>query len=392
MEKSKKRIFDIIQIGTKFDTASKSFDAFIVIAIVLNLFVVFFGTFEESAPYKNVLDILETITVIIFTVEYALRIWTAEYLYPDKNKTKAIVAFILSFYGIVDLLSFLPFYLPFLFPTGVVAFRMLRVIRIFKLFRINTQYDAFNVITDVLKEKKNQIISSVIIIAIFMVAASMCMYGVEHEVQPDKFKNAFSGIWWAASTLLTVGYGDLYPITTLGKLLAIVITFLGVGLVAIPTGIISAGFVEQYTKVNLLTHRGEEKELKFVASVLPYEHPWNGKQVKECVFPPQLLLVSILRDEETIIPKGTTELQFGDTLVMAAKHFGGSDEINLKEVKIKSQHEWVGHMIKDLDMSKLDMIVMIRRNRRNFIPRGNTVIKVGDEIIIHSKATQRDNS
>ena len=193
-----------------------------------------------------------------------------------------------------------------------------------------------------------------------MIAVSMCMYGVEHEAQPDKFKNGFSGIWWAASTLLTVGYGDLYPITPLGKALAIVITFLGVGLVAIPTGIISAGFVEQYTKVNLLTHRGEEKELKFVASVLPFEHPWNGKQVKECIFPPQLLLVSILRDEDTIMPKGNTELQFGDTLVMAAKHYSGSEDICLKEITVKSQHEWVGHMIKDLDISKLDINIILK--------------------------------
>ena len=135
-------------------------------------------------------------------------------------------------------------------PSGMVAFRVLRVFRIFRLFKINAQYDAFNVITDVLKNKKDQIISSVCIVLIMMLASSLMMYSVEHDAQPEVFKNAFSGIWWSVSTLLTVGYGDIYPVTTLGQIMAIVMSFLGVGLVAIPTGIISAGFVEQYAFQN----------------------------------------------------------------------------------------------------------------------------------------------
>ena len=88
-----------------------------------------------------------------------------------------------------------------------------------------------------------------------MVASSLCMYSMEHEAQPDKFKNAFSGIWWSTSTLLTIGYGDIYPVTVGGKIMAIVISFLGVGMVAIPTGIISAGFVESYTKINKIVFK-----------------------------------------------------------------------------------------------------------------------------------------
>ena len=120
--------------------------------------------------------------------------------------------------------------------------------RIFHLFRINAQYDSFNVITTVLFEKRNQIFSSVFIIVILMFASSIGMYSAEHEAQPDVFKNSFSGLWWSMSTLLTVGYGDIYPVTAIGRIMAICIAFLGVGVVAIPTGIISAGFVEQYSK------------------------------------------------------------------------------------------------------------------------------------------------
>ena len=156
--KKKKRIFDIIQIGNRKDMPSTAFDIFIVVVILVNLFITIFDTFDESAPYTDILDRLELVTIIIFTVEYILRVWTAEYLYPKKEFWKAKLKFIFSFNGIVDLLTFFPYYLPFFFPAGVVAFRMLRVVRIFRLFRINSQYDAFNVILNVLNEKKNQLV------------------------------------------------------------------------------------------------------------------------------------------------------------------------------------------------------------------------------------------
>ena len=207
--KKKKRIFDIIQIGNRKDMPSTAFDIFIVVVILVNLFITIFDTFDESAPYTDILDRLELVTIIIFTVEYILRVWTAEYLYPKKEFWKAKLKFIFSFNGIVDLLTFFPYYLPFFFPAGVVAFRMLRVVRIFRLFRINSQYDAFNVILNVLNEKKNQLVSSIFMIVMLMIASSLCMYSIEHNAQPEAFKNAFSGIWWSVSTLLTVGYGDI---------------------------------------------------------------------------------------------------------------------------------------------------------------------------------------
>jgi len=193
----------------------------------------------------SIFHVIEIVTIILFIIEYSLRIWTAEFLHPDVSKGKAILKFLISFDGIVDLLSIIPAF----FLSGFSAFRMLRVVRIFHLFRINNTYDSFNVITTVLKVKRKQIFSSLFIILILMVASSLCMYSVENEAQPDVFRNVFSGLWWSVSTILTVGYGDIYPVTLLGKCMAIVISILGVGCVAIPTGIISAGFVEQHTKL-----------------------------------------------------------------------------------------------------------------------------------------------
>ena len=194
--------------------------------------------------YGGAIVAIESITVMFFAFDYILRVYTARYLCEEGPEWKAILKYVFSFTGIVDLLSFLPYYLPFFFPEGAIAFRMFRVVRIFRLFRINAYYDSLNVITEVIVSKKQQLLSSVFIVMILMVASSLCMYSLEHEAQPDVFENAFSGIWWATSTLMTVGYGDIYPVTTAGKMLGIIITLIGAGMIAIPTGIISAGFVE----------------------------------------------------------------------------------------------------------------------------------------------------
>ena len=312
---AKKKIFNIIQIGSRSDVPSYAFDIGIVIVILVNLFVTFFSTFDQAKGYESILDAAELVTVIIFAVEYILRVWTSQYLYPEKSKAKAALSFALSASGLIDLFSFLPYFLPVFFPAGAVAFRMFRVIRIFKLFRVNAQYDAFNVIVDVIKEKKNQLISSMCIVMIFMLAASMCMYSVEHEAQPEQFQNAFSGLWWSASTLLTIGYGDVYPITTVGKMLAILISFLGVGLVAIPTGIISAAFVDRYSH---LKEGGtiDDKAINFVTPTLSSDHPWVGMKVGEVILPPNMEIINIFRNGKAIDPKDNSRLKENDELVI----------------------------------------------------------------------------
>ena len=126
---------------------------------------------------------------------------------------------------------------------------MFRIIRILRVFRIHHYADPLRVIGDVIKKKQGQLLSSIFIVFILMVAASLMMYNLEHEAQPEDFANAFSGFWWAANTLLTVGYGDIVPVTLAGKVCGTLLTFLGVGIVAIPTGILSAGFMEQVSIV-----------------------------------------------------------------------------------------------------------------------------------------------
>ena len=308
--KLKEKIFNIIQIGDKSNPISRMFDIFITVTIVANILVTFLQTFDELAFLTTVFKSVEYITIFIFCVEYILRIWTAEYLYPDKSKGRSKLRFLVSFDGIVDFFTIVPVF----FLSGFVIFRMLRVARIFHLFRLNAKYDSFNVITTVLYEKRNQIISSVFIVLILMLASSLCMYSVEHDAQPAVFRNAFSGIWWSMSTLLTVGYGDIYPITPLGRVMAICIANLGVGVVAIPTGIISAGFVEQYQrKSNLSSLKNED--IKEIAEVF-VDKRYAGMTVEDIEEANQLTVFLILREDLSILPQKDTILRMNDIIVI----------------------------------------------------------------------------
>lgn len=391
LKSKKRRVFDIIQIGKDGDVVSRLFDFLIMLMILTNLFIAIFETFDASAPYLEALDGVELVTVVVFTIEYILRLWTAEYLYPAVSRGRAIYRYITSFNGIIDLLSFLPYYLPVFFPAGVVAFRMFRVVRIFRLFRINAYYDALNVISDVIKSKRDQILSSIFIILVLMTGSSLCMYSLEHAVQPDVFQNAFSGFWWAVSTLLTVGYGDIYPITIPGRIFGIIITFLGVGMVAIPTGILSAGFVEQYTKLKSFSDYSREADIRFIRLEVQGEnHPWLNQRVMDVQFPPGLILAVIQRKGDVVVPRGDTVLQAGDQLVLGAESFQDEAGITLKEVILRERHPWSGSQIKDLDISRQTLIVMVKRDGKVLIPTGSLRLLPGDNVLLYTKRLIRD--
>lgn len=378
----KKRVFNIIQIGNRTDIPSLCFDIFIIFIILINISVTFLQTFEEAAGYSNVMGTVEFITMVIFLAEYILRIWTADYLYPQKPYPAAILRFAVSFFGIVDLMTILPYFCPFFIPSGAIAFRMLRVVRILHLFRINSQYDAFNIITDVLKDKRNALVSSIFLVLVLMLASSLCMYGLEHDAQPENFSNAFSGIWWSVSTLLTVGYGDIYPITIGGKLMAIFIAFLGVGMVAIPTGIISAGFVEYYTRIKMGSY--SEHEADFITLDITAGHPYVGLLLKNLPLPQGLYPAVVLRGEDVYTPHETLKLADGDSLLLGTTSMGRL-ECHIQETCLEAGHPWIGSRIKDLDISRRSFIVMIKRGQINICPTGSTLLKEGDVVLVLGK-------
>ena len=247
-ENAKKRTFEIIEKSQKGDILSTIFDYFIVILISLNVASVFLETFELSVYLNNFLRKFEIFSIIIFTIEYILRLWTSTLLYPDKNSFVARIKYIFSLMAIIDLVSILPFYLPFFFNVDLRVLRALRLFRLLRILKVNRYTHAMQKVLFVIKNKSTELISSIFVIFILMLISSVLMYSVESPVQPEVFKNGFSGLWWAVATFTTVGYGDIYPITSVGRFLSAIIALLGIGLVAVPTGIITSGFMEASSK------------------------------------------------------------------------------------------------------------------------------------------------
>ena len=382
----RKRMFEIVEIGYGEDSVSRGYDFFCAFVVILNLTVNVMQTFQDlNARFGTAFKTIEFLTIAFFAVDYVLRLWTADHLYRNEGRPQAMLRYIFSFSGIIDLLSFLPYFLPVMFPDGAVAFRMIRVIRIFRLFRINSYYDSLNVITEVLKSKRQALMSSVFIILVLMLASSLCMYSLEHEAQPEIFQNAFSGIWWSASTLLTVGYGDIYPVTTLGKILGIIISFLGVGMVAIPTGIISAGFVEQYALVKKITEESAEESIRFIKVRIGKKDAWEGKPIGEVGLPAGMIIAAVHRDGDVLIPHGNMVLKDRDVLVIGALDTSESEKIDLREMELKQKNRWNGMLIRDLDLSRQTLIVLVRRKGKAMIPKGDLRLEEGDRLLLYTK-------
>ena len=267
MDRIKRRVFDIINKADDNDRASKVFDILIVMLITLSVVAIVLESFENLASkYEKVFSIFDVFSVVVFTIEYLLRIWTADLLYPNEKHPR--LKYIASPMAIIDLLAILPFYLPFIsadmrFLRMLRLFRMSRLLRIFKLGRY---IDALRIIGEVIKKQASQLIISIVICGIVMLFSSIIMYTVENPVQPEQFPNVIASLWWAICTLTTVGYGDVYPVTTLGRFFAALISFVGIGIVAIPTGIIAAGFS------SVINKEDAEDEKKFC--------PYCGHELK----------------------------------------------------------------------------------------------------------------
>ncbi len=216
--------------------------------ILASVFAVFAETFALPPRVLSALFTVETVVSLAFSVEYVLRLWTADLLYPNLPPCRARLRFVLSGMALVDLVAILPFWLPVLFPGHLLGLRAIRLVRLLRVLKLNRYMDALSAIGDVFRQKSRELVASCIFICLLMLLSSLLMYHAEHDAQPEQFSNAFAGLWWAVATLTTVGYGDIYPVTAAGRLLGAVIAILGIGMVAIPTGILSSGFVEHFSR------------------------------------------------------------------------------------------------------------------------------------------------
>ena len=243
----KKRLHEILEEARPGDQASRSFDIFLISLITLNAVALILGTVEgihELSPQAFLA--IEVVSVAIFTVEYVLRVWACtvnpKYAHPVTGRLR----FMFSPIVLIDLLAIAPFYVA-LFPSlHKVDLRLLRAVRLLaRLARLGRYFSGLRTLSRVVYAKRSELLTVLLVLSILLFIASSLMYFAENGAQPDKFANIPQAIWWSVITLTTVGYGDVVPVTVMGRLLAGVIAIVGIGLFALPAGILGSGFVEE---------------------------------------------------------------------------------------------------------------------------------------------------
>lgn len=241
----KYRVYKFLDLAEPQDLASKCFDIFLLGLIFLNLVAVALETvdtiFEQYYFWFRVFDIF---SVAVFTVEYILRVWSCTVKEPYRHPLWGRLRFMVTPLALIDLLAIIPFYLPLLSPQMRVG-RALRLFRLFRVLKLNRYTDSLSLLVRVLRLKQEELILSLFVLSILLAIASSLIYFAEHQAQPEAFSSIPEAMWWGTITLTTVGYGDVYPITLIGRILGAVLAILGIGLFALPAGILASGFSEE---------------------------------------------------------------------------------------------------------------------------------------------------
>ena len=227
--------------------ADKAVNIFIISLIVLNVVAVILETvhplYEE---HKKLFDTFDRISVVIFTIEYVLRVWSCTHDPRYKGSIKGRIKYMLSPGALIDLLAFLPTYFHAFVNFDLRMLRLLRFFRFFRLFRLTAYTKSAQMIFNVFRSRINELLLSFTMVLFLIIIASCLLFFAEHNAQPESFSSVPATIWWAVVTLTTTGYGDMTPHTTIGRILAGTIMLTGVALFALPAGIITVGFLEEF--------------------------------------------------------------------------------------------------------------------------------------------------
>lgn len=263
MNPIKKRVYEYLFIFSDDDWKCKIFQSALMGLIVLNVVAVMLETVASlSKNNEQLFYAFEVFSVAVFTIEYLLRLWSCTSAPANNHPVYGRIRFAFSILGLVDLLAILPFYLPMLFAFDLRFIRMLRLIRIFRLFKMGRYSKSLKTLNAVVRAKKEDILITLFIGSILLIVASTLVYYFETEAQPEAFPNIPAALWWGVITLTTVGYGDVFPVTIAGKIVGSVIAILGIGMFALPAGILGSGFVEELEKnkqrVRICPHCGEK--------------------------------------------------------------------------------------------------------------------------------------
>ena len=256
------RVWTLLEPANETDKASKITDIFLVTLIFFNILMVILETVENLyINYKTFFRYFELFSVTVFSIEYIGRLWSCvENKKKNQSDSKARVEYIFSFSAIIDAIAILPSLLAFLFPT--VDLRFVRALRIIRLLKFSRYSNSINTLLVVLWDQRKSFGAAFFILFIILIISSSGMYLVEKDIQPEKFGSIPQSMWWSIVTLTTVGYGDVYPVTSMGKFFGSIIIILGIGTVALPSGILASAFTE-HTKRN---QKKYEDQLKLMLS------------------------------------------------------------------------------------------------------------------------------
>jgi voltage-gated potassium channel len=243
LETIRSRTFELLNPATFGDQTSRLWDQFFSLLILLNVIAVTLESVEKlHEKYERIFHSFELFSILIFTVEYLLRVWVAPLKYENDSiaSYSARIKYVFSLNGIIDLLSIIPFYLQFMLPG--LDLRILRTLRLLRILKLSTYNSALSDLIEAIREERRSFIAAGYIFVVMFIIASSLIYFAEHQKHPTHFNSIPDSMYWALITLTTVGYGDVTPITALGKLISVISAMGGVVVVALLTGIIASSF------------------------------------------------------------------------------------------------------------------------------------------------------
>ncbi len=212
----KTKIFKLVEKGSHGNRINRAFDYFIMTLIILSVLSIILESIPEIVnDFGTLLNMFNLFSIIIFSIEYLLRLYVSDLTHPSNNRIKSALKFMFSIYGLIDLLAILPFYLPMFIKIDLRFLRALRLTRFLRILKINRYNNSLTLIWQVVKEKRSELAVTGFLAFLILFIASFLMFFVEGDAQPDKFPNILASFWWAIATLTTVGYGDIYPITAM---------------------------------------------------------------------------------------------------------------------------------------------------------------------------------
>lgn len=241
----RRNVSQLIEFNASASTSSRFMDFAMVVLIVANVAAIMLESVASiEAQYASQFWYFEVFSITVFTIEYLLRVWSCPDIKEGKyeDSFRGRLKYMCSIPALIDLAAIAPFYLSLFF---VMDLRFLRVFRVFRIFKLTRYSNAMAMLLRVFKEESSSFFAAFSILAIVLITAASGIYLLEHEVQPEAFGSIPAAMWWATATLTTVGYGDVTPITPLGKVFGGLITVVGMGMVALPAGILASGFSAQ---------------------------------------------------------------------------------------------------------------------------------------------------